>query len=311
MSPRPLFLLLIAVSFFTSCTSSIDNPQLSSTIRAGEGKAQALYDKARAAEAAGKSKNAIKSYRAITREHPMSKAAADASFREASLLDRSGKLLEAFDAYHVLITKYPASPHYSEAIKRQEAVAHAAADGNLKTPTLIGIKTRIEPKKATDMLAKVRDNAPRSPSASRAQFTIGAVWQSKEQYPKANAAYRKVVRNYPQSKEAPEAQYRIGEILVSGAKDGNQDTANLTRAREAFDDLLLRYPNSKRAPDARREIKNLASGEVQRSYDVAEFYRNKEKTSSAIFYYRETLRKSQPGSPLHNKAKAWIAKLGG
>ncbi|MDB4429639.1 outer membrane protein assembly factor BamD [bacterium] len=310
MSLRQLPLLLIAVGFLTSCTKNIDNAQLASTVKAGQGPAKALYDKGRAAEAAGKSSKAIKIYRNLARDYPLSSSAPEAKFRQASLLDRSGKLLEAFDEYNDLLAKYPASTHYTEAIKRQEAVAHAAAGGSLKTPTLIGLKTRVEAKKATEMLAKVRDNAPRSPSAERAQFTIGEVWENKESYPKADAAYRQVVRDYPESKYAPEAQFRIGQILVTEAKKGNQDSANLERARQAFDDLLLRYPNSKRADDARREIKGLSSGEIQRTYDVAEFYRKKGKTLSALFYYRETVRKSKPGA-LHNKAKAWIAKLGG
>jgi len=310
MPLRQLSLLLVTLGFLSSCSSNLDNAQLASTVKAGQGKAKALYDQGRAAEAAGNSSRALRIYRTLSRDYPLSTAAPDAKFRQASLLDRSGKLLDAFDAYDSLLTKYPASPHYTEAIKRLEAVAHAAAGGSLKTSSLIGLKTRVEAKKAVMMLGKVRDNAPRSPSASRAQYTIGEVWQNKEKFAQANAAYRKVVSDYPQSNYAPEAQFRVGQILLAEAKDGNQDSANLERARLAFDDLLLRYPKSKRAADARREIKNLSSGEIQRTYDIAEFYRKKEKTSSAIFYYRETVRKSQPG-PLRSKAQAWIAKLGG
>jgi outer membrane protein assembly factor BamD len=310
MSFRQTTLFLLAAGFLSSCTQSIDEAQLASTVDATQGSAKALYDSGRAAETAGNSKKAIKIYHKVSRIYPLSASAADAKFREASLLDLSGELSHAFEAYDELLSKYPASPYYAISITRQEILAQLAAGGDLKNPTFIVFNTRIEAKKATEMLAKVRDNAPRSPSAARAQFTIGEVWQKKKKYDLSIDAFRQVVRDFPGSNYGPEAQLRIGKILLAQGLEGNQDSANLERSRRAFDDLLLRFPDSKQAGEARHEIAQLASGEIQRTYDVAEFYRKKGKTSSALFYYRETVRKSKPG-PLHNEAKAWIARLGG
>ena len=49
---------------------------------------------------------------------------------------------------------------------------------------------------------------------------------------------------------------------------------------------------------------------VQRSYATAEFYRNKGQNTSAIFYYKEVLRKVKSGR-YHDLAKQRIAELGG
>lgn len=301
------FLLLSASSaLFLSCGSDSGIP-LAANTKAEQNDAKALFNAAVAAESAGKTKAAIKGYHKVVQEYPLSTSAADASFREASLLEKSGELLDAFKSYDTFLSKYPASSHYSTAIQRQEAIAHAAANGII-TNSFIGLKTRIEATKTADMLAKVRDNAPRSPSASKAQFAIGGVWQKRESDDKAIAAYRQLTRDFPNSKEAPEAQYQIGRILGSKLEDGNPDPANLDRAKEAYDDLLLRYPNSKRAADAKREMSNLASGDIQRSYDLAEFYRLKGQHTSAVFYYGEVVRKSKPG-PLRTKAQNWISQL--
>ncbi len=54
----------------------------------------------------------------------------------------------------------------------------------------------------------------------------------------------------------------------------------------------------------------LGGQDIQRSYDTAEFYRNKGKTQSAIFYYREVMTKSKSGN-LYNLAKKRITELGG
>lgn len=301
-------LFIASLALLSSCTQSLDSAQLASTVAAGQGEAQSYYDAGKVAQAAGKNSKALKLYKKVTKEYPLTVVAADAQYRQASMLDQSGKLLDAFNAYDGLLSKYPNSPHYSVAINRQIALANAAAGGSLRTPTFIGLKARLDPKKTVGMLAKVRDHAPRSPSAAKAQFTIGEVWVNDGKIEAAIPAFQKVVTDYSESSLAPEAQYRIGELLLKEAEEGNQDQANLDRARRAFDDLILRYPGTKRARDAKRELSKIASGNIERTYEVAEFYRKKGNNASAAYYYSEVVRNSKPG-PLHNKAKAWGAQL--
>jgi len=304
-------LCLAASLLFPSCGGDPDAAQLASKTRAGESSAQGFYNRAVAAEKSGNYGRAMKDFKTITKKYPLSPVAGDSAYRYAKLLERERELLDAFEAYDAVLSKYPASPHYAESIKRQEAIAHQVAQGHIKN-SFIGIKSRVDVKKTASMLGKVRDNAPRAASADRAQFAIGEIYQSRGSgasgAAKAMSAYQQLVRDFPDSKYAPEAQYRIGIILLSQAKKGNQDSANLDRARRAFDDVLIRYPGSKRAGDAKREIAKLASGDIQRSYDVAEFYRKKGQTSSALFYYREAVTKSRPG-PLRSRAQNWINQL--
>lgn len=301
-------LLLAASLTFVSCGSNPDAPKLASITRAGEGTAQQLYNSGYAAESAGELGKAMKSYKTITKKYPLSSVAANATYRYAKLLENDREPLDAFDAYDALLTKYPASPHYAESIKRQEIIAHQVAQGHIKN-SFIGIKSRLDVERTAKMLGKVRDNAPRAASAEKAQFAIGEVYQSADNK-EGNAieAYQNVVRDFPNSKYAPEAQYRIGAILLKQAAEGNEDAANLDRAQKALDDVLIRYPNHPRAADARREIAKINSSDIQRSYDVAEFYRKKGQTASALFYYREAVQNSKPG-PLRSRAEAWISKL--
>jgi outer membrane protein assembly factor BamD (BamD/ComL family) len=301
-------ILLAASLTFVSCGSNPDAPQLASITRAGESTAQKFYNSGFAAESAGKFGKAMKDYKTITKKFPLSSVAANATYRYAKLLENDREPLEAFEAYNALLTKYPASPHYADGMKRQEVIAHQVAQGQIKS-SFIGFKSRIEVKRTAEMLAQVRDNAPRAASAEKAQFAIGQVYETADNK-EANAidAYQSVVRDYSNSKYAPEAQYRIGAILLKQAANGNEDAANLDRAHKALDDVLIRYPSHPRAADARREIAKVNSGDIQRSYNVAEFYRKKGQTASALFYYREAVRKSKPG-PLRSRAEAWIAKL--
>jgi hypothetical protein len=59
---------------------------------------------------------------------------------------------------------------------------------------------------------------------------------------------------------------------------------------------------------AKVQIAKLATGNIQRSYEIAEFYRKKGQISSALVYYRDTVRRSNPG-PLRTSAQGWINKL--
>ncbi|BDS05223.1 hypothetical protein NT6N_02630 [Oceaniferula spumae] len=306
--------LSLGLALLSSCGSDSDDLPLVSgaggTTATGTSPAAAsLLAQGRAYQNAGNTRKALSTYKQINKEYPYSVSAGEASFSEAQILDKEGDLFKAFESYQVLISRHQASPHYATAIQRQEAVAHAAANGVIKN-NFLGMKTRISPDKVEKMLGQVRDNAPQAASASKAQYTIGRVWQKEGNADKAIAAYRRMATDYSSSPYAPEALYQTGEILVIKAERGNQNKANVNSARDIYNDLLQRYPSHSRAADARRRLALLGGQDIQRSFDVAEFYRGKGQTQSALFYYREVTSKTKSGA-LYNKAKQRIAELGG
>lgn len=304
------FCICIAIPFLiTSCGSNDNHLPLSSTLEndTSASAAELLLNEAKAYQSRGKIDKAIDTYRDVSKKYPRTDAAAEARFAEGSLLDEQGDLLKAFDAYQDLIANYPRSQHYSPALKRQQAVALAAANGVIKN-NFLGMKTKIGPEKTTKMLANVRDNAPQAPSASEAQYNIGRVWQKDGNAQKALAEYLRIAADYPRSAYAPEAQYQRGQILIMKAEKGNQNRAHLNQAKDIFQDLIERYPNHKRSSDARKRISSLAGQDIQRSYDTAEFYRKKGNDDSAVFYYKEVIRRSKSG-PLHDQATKRISEL--
>ncbi len=301
----------ITLGLLISCGTQSDDLPLSSgssgtvAVAAADG----MLSQARAYESSGKTGKANSLYKDIIKRYPYAGAAAEARFSLARAYDQEGDLLKAFELYQGLVSRHPGSPHYAAAIQRQESVAHAAADGIIKN-NFLGMKTRISPEKTEKMLSQVRDNAPRALSAPKAQFAIGRVWQQEGNAAKAIAAYQKISTDYATSVQAPEALFQRGEIIILKSERGNQNKANVDRARRLFTDLIQRYPGHRRAADARNRLAMLGGKDIQRSYDTAEFYRKKGKTQSAIFYYREVLRVSKSG-PLYNQAKQRITELGG
>lgn len=298
----------LTLSFLVGCSSfQGDAPPLQGTVRGDNAQAAALFQRGKAFEAARENKKAVKAYRELVEKYPADKRAAEARFQEAALLSTLGEERDAFDAYQKFIERHPGDQLYPEAVKRQEAVAHAAAQGVIRT-SFLGLKSRLERRTIVEMLDKVRDNAPRAVSAPRAQYVIGQVNESRKKPYLAIAAYEKLVDEYPRSSVAPDAQFRIGEILLKQSQQGNQDKANLDRAKNAYSDLLLAYPGSPFSSQARQRIATIGSQDLTASYNVAEFYRKKGQLDSAAFYYQEVIDGAAPGD-LRNRAAARLAAI--
>lgn len=302
----PAFAAILA-----SCGDDSDLPPLVGSTAPNNERAEAVFSQAQAAESDGNRKKAIKLYDRLADEMPLANRAPEARFRQGELLEQEGDVRKAFDAYQEFLTRYNGSGMYQKALDRQASMAQSAADGHVKT-SFLGLRASISNDKITDMLAKVRANAPRSPAASKAQFTIGEVWESQGNSSgssKAIAAYKELILEFPYSKEAPEAQFRIGKILLDEARRGNQDQANLDRAKEALQDYVRIYPGHHRNAEARKLIANIGGQDIERSFEIAEFYERKGDTGSARFYYEEVVNKAKSGT-LHDKAKARLSALG-
>jgi outer membrane assembly lipoprotein YfiO len=300
----------LSVIIFTSCSKDVDIPLSATGLVQGldSQTAASLFAKAKNYQAAGNNKDAIKAYEAVADKYPLSAQAPEARFQEASLLYARGELIDSFDAYQKLIEKYNSSTLYSAAIEKQSGVALAAASGNIQH-NFIGLKSKLSGKNVEEMLTKVRDNAPFSAHAPKAQFAIGTAWQERGDKERAIIGYKGVQERYPNSSLTPEALYRSGSILMNQTSKANRNKASLDNARIMFLDLIQQYPNHPRAKDAKAKLSELTSSDIQRSFEIAEFYQGKGQSASAAFYYREVIRMSSAGS-LRNKAQQRLTEMG-
>lgn len=300
--------LCAATVWLASCGSNSDAPLLAGSNQASSSEGEALFQKAKQADDAGKTSRAIKLYDQTATRHPLTPSAGAARFRQAEMLEQQGNVEKAFDAYDKFLQFFPSDSRYSSALNRQAAMAQAAAEGDIKS-SFLGLKTKLSLDKTVAMLTKVSANAPKSRTASKAQFTIGELYQAKKKPKEAIAAYRQLVRDQPESPEAPEALFRVGVVLMEQADRGNQNQSTLDLAREAFNDYLIQYPGHARNAEALKLISGIKGRDLQRSFDIAEFYLKTGKTEAAKVYYRDIVRQSSSGE-LHDAAKARLKELG-
>ena len=300
--------LPLATLWLASCGSKYDLPVLAGETSAVSGEGEELYQKAKAADDAGKTKSAIKLYDRTATRYPFLSSAGQARYRQAQLLEQQGEVQKAFDAYDKFIEQNPGSPLYATALSRQASMAQSAAEGDVKS-SFLGLKTKISLEKTVAMLTKVIEHAPKSRTASKARFTIGELYQSKNKSREAIATFRELVKEQPESPEAPEALFRVGLIYIDEADRGNQNQSNLDLAREAFNDYLIQYPGHTRNAEAHRMISSLSGREMERSLQIAEFYLKTGRPESAKVYYRDIVKRSGSGKT-HDAAKARLKELG-
>lgn len=309
MTKFPLcFALVLSMSgLFVSCASD-DVIPLAGTNAAGEGQGANLFGEAKALDEQGKRKKAIKAYRKAADRYPLSPSAPEARFRQAELLKEQGDVLKSFDVYQKFLTSYQGSGLYSRALESQARMAQGAADGEVKK-SFAGLKTRLDIDKVAEMLGKVRDNAPRSETSAKAQFTMAELYQGRNKPKLAIEAYQKLVRDQPESRYAAEALFRVGVVRMEQAESGNQNRATLDLAQEAFQDYLLQYPGHAKNAEAKRLLRSLQGKELSKSLEIAQFYDKAGQYESAKVYYREVIKNSASGRA-HDTAKARLRELG-
>ncbi len=303
----PVAIIAVVVWGVVSCGNNKDVIGLSGNSQEATSKGEALFAEAKAADSSGKRSKAIKLYEKVADTYPLAPSAAEARYRQAELLEEEGEVLKAFDAYQLFLTRYQGSGNYSKALNRQIAMAQRAADGEVKS-SFAGLKTSLSTKKVVEMLEKLRDNAPRSATAAKAQFTIGELHQGKKESKEAIEAYRKLVRDQPESSYAPEALFRVGAVLMEDADRGNRNQATLDLAGEAFSDYLIQYPGHSKNAEARRLSKSLKDRGNDKSLEIAEFYFKSGQTESAKVYYRDVMKRSKSGES-YEKAKSRLKEL--
>ena len=299
---------LVLPVILVSCGSNDSVPVLMGKTQTIVVEGEKVFAEASKAEKAGKTKKAIKLYRVTATDFPFATSAAEARYREAQLLDKTGETEDAFKAYDQLLASFPNSSYYKASLDRASEIAHAVAQGKIDT-RFLGIKGNISIEKTVEMLGKVRDHAPKSATAAKAQFAIAEAYLAREKYPEAVAAFRQLVNDQPNHALSPEALFRVGKIMLENADRGNQSQANLDMSREAFNDYLIQYPGHSRNGEARSMIAELDKRDLQRSFDIAEYYVKTKRDESAKVYYRDIIKHSNSGK-LHDAAKARLNQIG-
>jgi outer membrane protein assembly factor BamD len=261
-----------------------------------------IMARARADEAAGREKAALKGYESIVSRYPYTSMAPEAQFRIAAALEQDRKFEDAFQAYQNLISRYRRSPQFSEAIDRQYGIATLSR--TKRTGRTLGFKVRLSSEEVIAMLKQVIANAPHGVHAAEAQFEIAAIHEEEDQPDQAIAAYKKVADNYPTSPLAADARSRIGQTYMAKVEGGSRDRSNVSRARDAADEASLfgGVP-----PDLLSMQGSIDEAATESSYSTGKFYQKRGNYKAAMMYYADILR--NPGSANYEEVRERVNEM--
>ncbi|MBR5895314.1 MAG: tetratricopeptide repeat protein [Akkermansia sp.] len=290
-----LHLLLCAAAFLplTMC-QNFDGLMPAGTIQSADPEADAMLAKAKQLMEENKLKPAGSLLKRIALDHELAPCAPEARILLGDVYERRGLPRDAFDEYDKVVKRYQSSPLYTKALSRQLSMAMAAADGSLKVSVLGLWKSEMESSTVEKWLHSVIANAPYNDMAATATSILGAYQMRRERYEDAAATYSMLVEKYPDSRYAPEAQLMVAQIWASSRTRGDQNMANLTRAREAYEEFSLRFPNHPLAGKAQGGAADVRRLMVQQELEVGRYYLERSREyDSAIFCFENVIRQKK------------------
>lgn len=244
----------------------------------------------------------------LVKKWPLSDFAPAAQYYAARCLEERGRDEKAFKAYQKLLEKYPKIDNYQEVLKRQYDIATRYLNG--KKFRLFGILPLYRSmEKTVKMYEQVIQNGPYSEVAPRAQMSIGAANEKREEFKGAVRAYESAATRYFDRKDvAADAMFKAAETYYDQAKSAEYDQGIAKRALDHYHDFVSLYPDDPRIGQCREKMENLRNEQARGAVKIANFYERKKQWNGALIYYNEALVKA-PNSIYAQTAKEKIAEI--
>ncbi|OIO36475.1 MAG: hypothetical protein AUJ72_05855, partial [Candidatus Omnitrophica bacterium CG1_02_46_14] len=231
---------------------------------------------------------AIEEFEKIPENFPNSKLSAEGVYYAGLSWQQKGDLAKAADAFQKLADKYPYSDRIKDAMKREFDIANDFASG--EKVKVLGIPALSGQEKALELYKHIVKNAPFGTFGDQAQFKVGDLYKSQEEFEEAQKAYQKVVDDYPNSEWAGKARYAIADCSMQAAKKAQYDEKTAQKAIEQFQGFKQTFPEASQAIEADAAIKTLREKNALTNLQTAAFYEKQKKLSSAKVYYEEVIR---------------------
>lgn len=261
---------------------------------------------ARTLEARGRTRQALKAYKAAFLFFQTSVEAPEALRAYARLLESRGKYSQSFDEYQYLIDTYAGRFPYDSVIESQYALANQVRTERYGR-WFFGIGF-VTPERAIPLYFQVASNAPNWKAAPEALMSASAIYQQNGQFDDAISAYADLQTRYPGAQEAGEAAYQMVSCMMSIARRQRNNTQHTLNTRAALAQYLKDHPDSPHAEEVKADLADLDARQAQTLMDRAYVYERARKNSVAASLYRQ-MAAEFPRSPLAEKALQKAAAL--
>ena len=221
-------------------------------------------------------KAAMKQFKKMQKEFPMSKHAIRGWEYIAQCENALGDKYASFEAYQKIWDNHKNFNKLSTITKNQMNIA----DNFFKLKRY---------KIAIELYNKILENAPYSDSAASAQYSIAHSLLNREDYYASKEEFIKLIQNYPESQLIDDAAYNLGYVNYLQSTEKEYDQTATTQAIAAFRQFIHQFPSSPNVYNAQKYIQKLRNRKAASLFRTGEYYENIRAPKAANISFREVI----------------------
>jgi outer membrane protein assembly factor BamD len=267
-----------------------------------------LMNRARAAEEAGKSSEAMKRYTEVSKLYPNSIYAAEALYRRGLILQKREQYYKSFDAFQQLVGRYPNSEKFIQVIGEQYRIASLLSEGKRVKiwGWLPGFRNR---DKAIEYFEVIVHNAPYSDYAPLALMNAARGYKKINENEAAIDALDRMINTYPRSVLTPDAYLKIAQTHASLVDGPYYDQKSTKEAITYYEDYMILFPGDAGMATAEKGLAEMKKVLAQSKLTMADYYYKYRKNyKAAKVFYNEAIT-VYPDSSVADQARAKLATV--
>lgn len=300
-----------AADFYRSVSKNFEGTAIGS---------EAAFLEAESYRLGGRYQTAVRAYRRLQREYPLSQRAEEAQYRIAWCYAQGKSptsALQAVSAVDLLLACYPESRFRDQALAlREEAAGRQMTFARSKEASPEALfaraKEHFERRKYIDAMEGFKEviyNHPGTRMAAEATFYLGECYFRTKDYQAAVDEYTRLLDDYPTSPFADDAQYMIAYGYFKQSPHWALDQKETgDRAKAAVARFFERFPESPLAPDVRQLQAKIDEKLAHKEFEAGRVYHKMKNPKSARIYFNYVLEK-YPETSWAQKSRDFLARL--
>jgi len=235
-----------------------------------------LYSHAKLAYNNKDYKTALKLFRTMQEDFPMSENAVRGWEYIAQCENQLGNQYAAFEAYQQIWDNHKDFGKLSVITRNQMQIANY----------YLKVKRY---KYAIEIYQKILENAPFSESAPAAQYSLAEAYIGAEDFSSAKLELKKVIEDYPSSQLVDDAAYKLGYVNYLESEAMEYDQTATEDAVIYFRRFIHNFPSSPKVGEARKYIRLLRERIAASLFRKGEFYYNIRASKAAVIQFQSII----------------------
>ncbi|MDP3703995.1 MAG: outer membrane protein assembly factor BamD [Candidatus Omnitrophota bacterium] len=223
-------------------------------------------------------------FRKLLKAYRQSREAAEAQYYLGRCAEERRDYYKAFVEYRKTIQTYPSTARFEDILQREYQIGNEFLAG--KKRKVFGTAAILPARdKAVEIFQAIVEDGPFSEYGQLAQYKLGLTHVALKDYEAAVAAFEQVISRYPESPLVDDARYQIALASLKGTFRPGYDPSPTDLAIRELEAFVRTYPAGELADEARARLAELKEHRAQHEYQVAQFYEQRRRPTSARIYY--------------------------